>query len=268
MLQSNFSAKSAILAQQQRLDIIANNLANVNTVGFKASRADFKDMIYVTMQRNEAPQDDLNMERGNGILLGATTRDFMAGSAQQTGNPSNLLLEGEGFFTIQDADGNLAYTRDGTVMLSPEGDEMFLVTPQGYYFLDDNGERINVAGATSMQNISVSRDGTVSVITITPATATTPPVTTIEARGNLGIASFTNRKGLDSHGGNLFYASATSGEAQNDTTTRVRQGMLESSNVDMATEMARMIRAQRAFSFASRALVTADEMDGKANQLR
>ncbi|MDD3920561.1 MAG: flagellar hook-basal body protein [Eubacteriales bacterium] len=268
MLQSNFSAKSAILAQQQRLDVIANNIANLSTGGYKSSRVDFKDMVYETMQRNQAPQDDLNMERGSGVLLGATTKDFRPGTAQMTGDPSHLMLSGDGFFTVLDKSGQKAYTRSGATLLSVEGAETYLVNGDGNYYVSAGGEKIRMTGADSMKNVIVNTDGTVSVRQVIPATATAPASETIEVRGKLGVASFINRKGLDNRGGNLYYASAVSGEAKEDTATEIQQGMLESSNVDMATEMTRLIRAQRAFSFASRALTTADEMDGKANQLR
>jgi len=271
MLQSNYTARSGLIAQQERMDVIANNIANVNTVGFKSVRADFKDMLYQTLVRPEQPQDGLNLQRGHGVLLGATTRDFSQGSAQYTNNPMDVMIVGDAFFAVQNTDGETTYTRDGAFAVSEEGGESFLVTGDGHYLLDEGGQRISVGDADESQ-IEINPDGRVFTVHVT---AGTPPVTTRTPRGKLGLYSFMNRMGLEAVSGNRFAVTENSGEAQllvevpeGGQDVSVQAGMLEASNVDLATEMTRMIRAQRTFSLASRALITADEMDGKANQLR
>lgn len=271
MLQSNYTARSGLIAQQQRMDVIANNIANVNTVGFKSVRADFKDMLYQTLVRPQQPQDGLNLQRGHGVLLGATVRNFTQGSAQYTNNPMHVMIVGDAFFAVQDTDGNTTYSRDGAFAISEEGGESFLVTGDGHYLLDENGQRISIGDADQSQ-VEFNKDGSVYTVHVADGT---PPVTTRVLRGKLGLYTFMNRMGLDAVSGNRFAVSANSGEpvlasqgTGADLNVNIQQGILESSNVDLATEMTRMIRAQRTFSLASRALITADEMDGKANQLR
>ena len=254
MIQSSYTARSGLIAQQQRMDIIANNMANLETTGYKSVRADFKDALYQTMARPVQPQDGLNLQRGSGTLLGATTRSFVQGTAQQTGNTLDLLLDGDGFFAVQDLDGETVYTRDGSFGLSSEESGTFLVTGDGRYVLGKNGEPINI-NTTSTSDLSIMEDGSIW------------DTNSGLQLGQLGIYTFTNRQGLEDVSGNRLKETENSGEAIESTAT-VRQGFLESSNVDLAGEMVNMIRAQRAFSLTSRALTTADQMDSEANQIR
>lgn len=255
MLQSNYTARSGLIAQQQRIDIIANNLANLNTVGYKSVRADFKDALYQTMVRPLQPQDGLNLRRGHGVLLGATTRDFVQGTGVQTGMPLDLMLDGDGYFTVQDPNGDEPlYTRDGSFAISVQEDGNYLVTGDGLYVLDTNGQPINLGG-TAMSDLSIQANGSIW------------DENTNTQLGQLAISTFINRQGLEAVAGNRFKATEASGEPIQ-STAAVRQGTLEASNVDLATEMVRMIRAQRAFSLTARALTTADEMDAGANQIR
>lgn len=268
MLISNYTARSGLIAQQQRLDTIGHNMANVNTVGYKSVRADFKDMIYTAMTRpTQEQREDLNLQRGHGVMLGATTRSFLQGSPELTNGYLDLCLIGEGFFTVQDSAGNTRYTRDGAFALSIEDDGTFLVTGEGYYVLDEDGERIDLQGVQPSK-VEVRNDGTVFVVQTTEATETEPAKTERVEVATLGIVSFRNRMGLTAEAENLYAVSENSGEPEEDETTKVQQGMLEMSNVDLATEMTRMIRAQRAFSLSARALTTADQMDGTAIQTR
>ena len=136
MLQSNLTARSGLIAQQQRMDVIANNIANISTTGYKPARADFKDMLYQTMVRPVQPQDGLNLQKGHGVLLGATMRDFSQGSAQVTEDPLDVMLVGDAFLAIQDINGDTLYTRDGNFALSEEDGTNYLVTEDGRYVLD------------------------------------------------------------------------------------------------------------------------------------
>ena len=267
MLISNFTARSGLIAQQQRLDVIGNNMANISTAGYKSVRADFADMLYTTMVRPAESEEELNLERGHGVLLSATTRSFQQGASQLSGLPLDFMLSGEGFFTVQDAAGNTRYTRDGSFAISKEDDGNFLVTQTGNYVLNTNGERINLQNANDSK-VEVDQDGRIFIQVYTEATETAPASTERVAVGQLGIAKFMNKKGLDAVSGNLFAQTDVSGEAEADADTKVQQGMLEMSNVDLAVVMTRMIRAQRAFSLAARALTTADEMDQKSIQIR
>ncbi len=254
MIQSIYTARSGLIAQQQRLDITANNLANLETTGYKSVRADFKDALYQTMLRPVESEDELNLQRGSGALLGATLRSFIQGTAQQTAGTLDLLLDGDGFFAVQNMDGEPLYTRDGSFGLSAEEDGTYLVTADGRYVLDKNEKPINI-GATLTSDLSIAEDG--SIFNTKSGLQL----------GQLGIYTFTNRQGLEAVSGNQFKATENSGKAIESTAT-VRQGFLESSNVDLAGEMVNMIRAQRAFSLTSKALTTADQMDSQANQIR
>lgn len=267
MLISNFTARSGLIAQQQRLDIIGNNMANINTTGYKNVRADFRDMLYANMVRPVTPSDELNLERGHGVQLGATTRSFLQGASQLTGINLDMMLSGDGFFTVQDSFSNTRYTRDGSFAISMEEDGNYIVSKTGEYALNSNGEKINLGNASG-DDIEVEKDGRIFVIRRTPATETTPATSERVEIGRFGIMKFMNPKGLSAVSGNLFAQSENSGEAQVDEDTKVVQGMVEMSNVDLAVEMTRMIRAQRAFSLASRALTTADEMDQKSITIR
>jgi len=260
MLQANITARSGIIAQQERIDVIANNMANVNTYGYKSVRADFKDMLYQTMVRPEQPQDGLNLEKGHGTMLGATVRDFSQGAIQNTGNPLDMLIVGDAFFAVQDPDGNTLYTRDGKFALSEENGSNYLVTVDGMYVLDSSGNKINLQTGNSIKDVKVDTQGRITVVTETGDVSV----------GKFGLYTFKNRQGLEAASSNCFRETDNSGQATawSEEEADIRQGMLESSNVDLAAEMTRLIRAQRAFSLATRALTTADEMDAKANQLR
>ncbi len=269
MLQSNLTARSGLIAQQQRMDVIANNIANISTTGYKPARADFKDMLYQTMVRPVQPQDGLNLQKGHGVLLGATMRDFSQGSAQVTEDPLDVMLVGDAFLAIQDINGDTLYTRDGNFALSEEDGTNYLVTEDGRYVLDVNGNRINL-GPTEPSGIEIQTDASVWIVETVPATETTPEETVRTQVATLGLYTFMNRQGLEAVSANRFRETENSGAATAAAAgeTQVRQGMLEASKVDLAYEITQMIRAQRSLSLSSRALQTADDMDGKANQLR
>ncbi|MDO5111902.1 MAG: flagellar hook-basal body protein [Clostridia bacterium] len=265
MIQSRYTARSGLNTLQQRLDTIANNMANVGTVGYKASRADFKTLMFQELQRPVQPQEDDNLNRGVGTTLGATTRSFAAGTPTSSGYPLDFMLQGDGFFTVQDSDGQLSYTRDGTFALSEEGQASYLVTSDGAYVMGKNNQKINVAGA-NLSDIQVAKDGRVYIVRTD--NTVTPPTQTFTQAGQLDIKKFMNRKGLEAVGANKFRQTENSGAPQDDVDTHVIQGYREGSNVDLAQEMTRLIRTQRVFSLVSSALTTADEMDHQANTIR
>ena len=270
MNQSILTGKSGVKAQQHRLDIIGNNLANVNTNGYKTVRADFKDALYQTLRRPVQPQDQLNLELGHGVLLGATNRDFSTGSMNQSGNPLDVMLTGEGFFAALNPNGEVQYTRNGTFSLSNEADGMYLVNGNGWYVLDENGERISIEFTMTEEDASgnrITREANLSDLGI-------------DTQGNmyfgdnapfakLGFVTFDNVGGLEAVGNSMFIPTEASGELRAvDSLTQVKQGYLEMSNVDLANEMSRLIRTQRAMQLSSRAITTADQMMGVANTMR
>lgn len=267
MLQANLTARSGLIAQQQRLEVISNNIANVSTLGFRGQRADFKDMLYTSMRNpteNSENATNNNLELGHGTLLGATTRSFIKGPVEITGETLDVMIEGDGFFTLQNDNGELAYTLDGKFFISVESTGNYLVNSEGLYVLDSDGKRINLGASLNESQLSIGLDGGIYVSQWHDEEGYFSNVKIAQ----LGIAKFVNRAGLEAVGSNKFVPTDASGAAQKDTASKVRSGMLEGSNVDMANEMSLLIRAQKAFAFAARVLTTADEMDGMANQLR
>lgn len=292
MNQSVYTARNGIIAQQQRLDVIGNNLANVNTNGYKSVRVDFKDALYQDIGDMQ-PAASGGVERGHGLQVGLTHRSFRQGILENTNNPLDVAFTGDGFFTVLDGDGNIRYTRDGKFSISVEVDaeasqegedpvtRQFLVTSEGHYVLDENGSQIELFGNISGMTINSAGELTFDlrglsedqVADITANLTAGNADVQLEVQDTvpltkLGIVDFINPSGLDAVGDNLFAVSDMSGPPEPVEGVSLQQGSLEKSNVDMGQEMTRLIRTQRALQLASRALVTADEMDGKVSQLR
>ena len=266
MMQTSFSAKSALRAQQQQLDTIANNIANANTVGFKSSSVNFKDTLYTAMTR---PTDGEQLAGGTGVWVSSITRSFAFGTPMQTGVPLDFCLMSDGFFTLQDAAGKEVYTRNGAFTLSVEGGSRYLVDSQGRYVMGQGG-KIQVPEG-DFNTLNVNDKGELFITQTSNATAGaggTPASSTPTSFGTLKIATFQNNEGLEAIGNSAFRATTASGEAKAAEKAEIRTGYLEASNVDMATEMTTLIRAQKAFSFASQAVRTADEMAAMANNMR
>jgi len=253
MAQSLYTAAAGMKAQQQNIDTIANNIANINTGGYRKSRADFSDAIYSAMQNNALPADGQtgNLQLGHGAILAATRKIFTPGALQQTDRSLDAALAGEGFFAVENPDGPILYTRDGNFSSSPEDGRHFLVTAGGNYVLDQNGARISSLSA--LDRLEIGTDGEI--------TADGQPV------GVIGIWNFANPDGLESVGSKNFLATEASGQAQQ-ATAEVRQGFMESSNVELSDEMTELIAAQRAYSLLSRAISTADNMRAVENNIR
>lgn len=253
MIQSGYTAAQGIKAQQQRVDAIASNIANINTTGYKSTKVDFKDALYVALQDPSEPGSTDNLQRGSGVLISGMSRVFKQGAYLETGRETDLYLDGEGFFAVQSPDGQTYYTRDGSFSKSIENDAAYLVNAKGYYVLDSGGQKIVLQGDA----MEVSPDGRIS------QGGNAQPYATLQ------IAVFPNQKGLTQVMDNMYAVSEASGKpAQANGKTQVLQKALESSNVDLAGELTKLMRAQRAFSLASRALTAADEMDGAANSMR
>ena len=275
-------AATGIRHQQRRLDTIANNIANVNSAAFKSARLDFKDAIYTNEMHTSyprTPEPDGNQRKGHGVMIAAITKDFRTGSVQSTGRDLDAMIEGEGFFELEDPNGNTLFTRNGSFEISV-GDNLpyrALVTGDGWYLHDEAGNRIVIPD--DMTDIDIETDGTIIFKSSIPfpedgtgaedwnEVAGDGEIVR-EKRVKLGIYTFRNITGLESAGNSNYIESVASGEKRPAENIKVWQGDLEMSNVSMSEEMTRIIRTQRVFQLASRALSTADEMEGIANNLR
>ncbi len=261
MLRSLYSATSGMLAQQTHIDTTSNNIANVNTTGFKKSRADFNDLFYQAMQyagtntSNTTLSPD-GMEVGLGVRPSAITKMFSQGSPKETENNLDVAITGKGFFQVQLPDGTTAYTRSGNFKLDEQGN---LVTSEGYLLIP----QITLPEDTTQVNIGV--DGTVSV--------TQGLQTTSNVIGQITLVNFVNPAGLHSMGDNLFSITNASGEAivgnpDSQGLGKLRQGFLELSNVRLVEEMTDLITAQRAYEANSKSIQTADAMLQTVNSLK
>jgi len=261
MIKAMRTAASGMIAQQMNVDNIANNLANVNTTGFKKSNVEFQDVLYQNYRRagtasaigSEVPT---GLAIGYGTRASATTRQFTSGNLQATGNPLDLAINGDGFFQIQHPDGTTAYTRDGSFHISGDGR---IVNSDGF-FLDPN---ISVPQDASA--ISVGTDGTVEILISGQAQPSQV--------GQIELARFVNPAGLEAIGRNLLVPTGASGDPITDVPTQnglggVDQGYLEMSNVKVVDEMVNMIVAQRSYEMNSKAIQTADDMASVANNLK
>lgn len=261
MIRSLWTAATGMAAQQLNIDVITNNLANVNTAGFKKSRVDFQDLLYQTL-RAAGVSDAQGAMVPTGIQVGLGTRPaaiqkiFSQGDFMQTDNPLDLVIEGDGFFQIQMPSGSTAYSRDGGFKLDGQGR---LVTSDGYAMMPE------VTIPPEATGINIGSDGTVSI--------SLPGQNAPQEIGNVQLAKFANPAGLMNLGRNLFSPSAASGEPVVDTPGMnglgtIANKMIEMSNVRVVEEMVNMITAQRAYEVNSKAIQTSDEMLSTANNLR
>jgi len=260
MLRALRTAASGMAAQQFNIDLVANNLANVNTTGFKKSHADFEDLLYQTL-RPAGPGEGDNqiptaLQVGHGSRLTATAKVFSQGDSESTGNPLDVAIEGSGFFQIQMPDGTTGYTRDGSLRIDGTGR---LTTPRGFALLPE------LTVPEDAESILINAQGRVFVRTAGTETST--------ELGQLMLARFVNPSGLEAVGGNLYRLTESSGNAilgaPGDLGIgSLRQGALERSNVDVTEEMVNMIVAQRAFEINSKSIKTAEDMLSVVNNIK
>jgi len=256
--QALWIAKTGLDAQQTRMAVISNNLANVNTTGFKRDRANFEDLLYqVQRQPGGASSEQTTlpsgMATGTGVRVATTAKSFVQGNLSQTGNALDVAINGRGFFEVLMPDGSSAYTRDGAFQMNAEGE---LVTNEGYPVQPG----IQIPEGT--QSITVASDGTISV-----KQAGSNESTQI---GALTLTDFVNPTGLQSLGGNLYTETTASGPAQTGAPGEsgaglLIQGSLESSNVNTVEELVSMIETQRAYETNAKAISTVDQMLGYLN---
>jgi flagellar basal-body rod protein FlgG len=253
MITALWSGATGMSSQQILIDAISNNLSNVNTTGFKKQRVQFQDLYYETLEMGEGTTASV----GHGSMVSATQRSFRQGNLEPTDEPLFAAIEGQGFFQIETPRG-LAYTRDGSFRLDAEGR---LVTSQGYRVIGYRGRDIRIPeGATEL---SITSEGVISG----------RDGSNIREFGEIALAMFQNPAGLEAIGGNLFLETEVSGEPRvviptQDGSGAIRGGYLETSNVDLVSEMVNLIVAQRAFEMNSKTVQTADQMWALANNLK
>jgi flagellar basal-body rod protein FlgG len=261
MIRAFHTSASGMSAQQLVLDNTSNNLANMNTTGFKRSQLEFQDLLYSTLRRPgetsvQGQQIPTGVQIGHGVRVAGNTRLFTNGALENTGNSFDIAIEGEGFFQITNPTGGIRYTRDGSFRPNASGQ---LVTSEGYFV----EPRITLPQDTIA--LSVGTDGT---ITATTSGSPTSPTQV----GQLTIVRFANASGLSGEGRNLFAETVASGTPQVATpgqngTGILRNSFLERSNVEVVNELVNLIQAQRAYEFNTKAVRVADEMLSYTNDL-
>lgn len=252
-------SKSGLEAQDQNISTIANNLANVNTTGFKKGRAIFEDLIYQNLRQAGAQstansQIPTGINMGTGVHLVATEKMFDQGGMQNTKNPLDVAIQGAGFITVIMPDGTLGYTRDGSLKTNSSGQ---IVTSNGYLI------QPTMTIPAQTENITIGTDGTVSV---TVAGSSAPNVL-----GNIQLTNFINPAGLQPVGQNLFTETQASGNPITDNPGNsglgsLMQGSLEASNVNVVEELVNMIQAQRSYEITAKSIQTVDSMLQYLNQ--
>jgi flagellar basal-body rod protein FlgG len=258
MIRSLWISKTGLDAQQTQMDVIANNLANVSTTGFKGSRAVFEDLIYQTLrqpgaQSSQQTQIPSGLQIGTGVHPVATERLQSQGNLTQTGNNFDVAIQGAGFLQVLMPDGTTAYTRDGSLQKNNQG---ALVTSSGYAI------QPAITIPASATNVTIANDGT---ITATVGSSQ-------QTLGNLLLATFINPVGLQSQGQNLYQETAASGTPSvgapgANSAGTLNQGFVEASNVNVVEELVNMIQTQRAYEINSKAITTSDQMLQKLSQM-
>jgi flagellar basal-body rod protein FlgG len=253
MFSSLWVAKTGLDAQQTRMDVISNNLANANTTGYKSARASFQDLVYQNLrqpggQTTEQTQAPAGLMLGTGVRVVGSEKLFTQGNIEQTGNSLDVAIQGRGFLQVTMPDGTIAYTRDGSLHMDQNGQ---IVTATGYA-VDPA-----VSIPANAQSVTIGSDGTISVSV--PGQAATQQIGTVQ------LADFINPAGLQPNGDNLYLETASSGSPQigqpglNGLGT-LAQGALESSNVNVVEQMVNMIETQRTYEMNSKAVSAADSM--------
>ncbi|MCT4657303.1 MAG: flagellar basal-body rod protein FlgG [Cohaesibacter sp.] len=257
-----YIASTGMLAQEHNVEVISNNVANMRTTGFKRQRAEFQDLLYQDLRRSGSATSasgtavPVGIQIGSGVRLAATARIMSQGSVENTGKQLDVAIRGEGFFQITTPDGRTAYTRDGSFEINANGQ---LVTVDGYEVVP------GITFPQNSKNISINQEGEIQVQVGNSTTQTT--------LGQLTLARFVNKAGLEAIGDNLFLETGASGAAQVATPGTpsygtILQGHLEMANVNSVAEISDLIAAQRAYEMNSRVIKAADEMLSATSNLR
>ena len=271
MMRSLWTAASGMSSQQMQVDTISNNLANVNTFGYKKERVEFKSLLYDTMQRANLDRANqtgrpVNLQVGSGVRPIATARIFSQGNLQRTEHQLDFAIEGDAFFAIQRDEDTVAYTKDGAFKVSPTDEGLMIVTSEGYPVLGVDDEPIIIPEEVMVRDVVVTDDGRLGY--------RTREGTQEDLGFQIDLVQFSNPQGLEAIGANLFVVTTASGDPVKESEGEVnrlsilQQGALEMSNVQVANEMVDLIVAQRAYELNSRAIQTSDDMLQQANNLK
>lgn len=261
MIRGLYTAATGMNAQQHQIDVTSNNIANVNTIGFKKDRAEFQDLMYESLnytagRTSETTLNPTGIDVGLGVRVSGIQKNFIQGDLKTTGNPLDMAIEGKGFFQITMPNGEIMYTRNGAFKLNEEGS---LVNGSGYKLEPE------IVIPNTFVDISISKDGIVTALD--PATGNT------EELGQITLVDFINPAGLSPLGDSLFQATTASGDPIEGIPTEdafggIRQSMIESSNVALVNEMVDLITAQRAYEANSKSISTTDDMLDIVNRLK
>jgi flagellar basal-body rod protein FlgG len=259
MLRAFSTAATGMNAQQKMIDVVSNNLANINTTGFKRSQIDFQDLLYLKQRQAGSEiaagiESPSGLEVGSGVRAASTVKVFTSGEMENTGKATDIAITGDGFFQVSMPDGSTRYTRDGALQTNANGE---LVTSTGYLI------QPSITIPTDATGIDIGKDGTVNV---------TGPDGDSTVAGNIQLARFSNPAGLSSEGDNLLKetkasGSPTIGTPGSDGFGSLQSEFLEKSNVQMVKELVKLITAQRAYETNSRAIRAGDDMLKTANQI-
>ncbi|MDD3168923.1 MAG: flagellar hook-basal body protein [Eubacteriales bacterium] len=248
MIRGFYAGASCLVTQQTNLNTIANNIANIGTTAYKPQQAAFSALLYQSLYGGAGEGNYIS--NGHGVRVQKTGVDFTQGDLKSTGMPMDCAILGDGFFAIENReDGSITYTRDGNFHLSVDESNTYLVNSAGNFVLNAEGERIGIAGATQDADGNVTSAGGFD-------------------SKQVAVYAFANQYGLELAGGNQFKANETSGEGVAVENPEIKVGYLENSRTQLAQEMVKMIEASKGFSFGSKVVQTADEMEKVINQLR
>lgn len=270
MVRSLWTAATGMVAQQTNIDTIANNLANVNTTGYKTQTNEFKSLLYQNLQTKTTTANGENKptsaQVGLGVRNASISSVFKTGNMLASESDTAFALDGKGFFAVRGADGNTYYTRNGNFQFTLATSGNMLATTEGLPVLDTKGSPIILNNNYIVSNITVTKDGNLCY----PDEQNNPQPIGIQ----IGVFQFNNPNGLEKLAESLYQQTAASGQAINEATstavekTNIIQGYLEGSNVQVVDEMVNMIVAQRAYELNSKAITASDEMLQQANNLR
>jgi len=270
MMRSLWTAASGMMTQQTNVDTISNNLANINTTGYKKESAEFKSLLYQTIQDkstdNNGDPKPTGIQVGLGVRNSAITSQFTQGTLSQTDNDYDFAIQGSGFFTVQTPDGGVAYTRNGSFGLAMGVNGVTLANSDGNPVLDTTGKPIVIDKKYDPADITINELGE---LCYPDAKGISTPIGI-----TMGISQFNNPSGLEKMSGSLLKETAASGAPRSeatDTTLQksvIKQGYLEGSNVQAVDEMVNLIVAQRAYEMNSKVITAADQMLQQANNLR
>lgn len=270
MMRALYTAATGMIAQQTNVDNISNNLSNVNTVGYKQEKTEFKSLLYQNIQTRttsaNGEQKPISAQVGLGTRIASNTSVYTQGSMMASENDTDFAITGDGFFAVRGADGETYYTRGGNFTWSIGTNGVTLTTTDGNPVLGTNGNPIVLPAGVPSSSVTVSTDGAFGY--------KRADGTYVNLNQSFGVYQFNNPAGLDKIGSNLLEVTPASGNALNEATTngltrsKIMQNYLEGSNVEVANEMVNMIIAQRAYQLNSKAITTADTMLEQANNLK